>query len=51
MRDPWGNEFCVLQTGFPELLARREPWTDEQAASAPTLLFLSSRSAGLARST
>jgi predicted enzyme related to lactoylglutathione lyase len=25
MRDPWGNEFCVLQTEFPELLARRSP--------------------------
>jgi hypothetical protein len=26
MRDPWGNEFCVLQVNFPELLARRRPW-------------------------
>jgi len=26
MRDPWGNEFCVLQPEFPELLARRKPW-------------------------
>ena len=26
MRDPWGNEFCVLQPEFPELLARRRPW-------------------------
>ena len=26
MRDPWGNEFCVLQTEFPELLAQRVPW-------------------------
>ena len=23
MRDPWLNEFCVLQPEFPELLARR----------------------------
>ena len=23
MRDPWGNEFCVLHPNFPELLARR----------------------------
>lgn len=23
MRDPWGNEFCVLQTEFPDLLAKR----------------------------
>jgi hypothetical protein len=27
LRDPWGNEFCVLQPNFPELLARRRPWT------------------------
>jgi Glyoxalase-like domain len=26
LRDPWGNEFCVLQPEFPELLARQEPW-------------------------
>lgn len=24
MRDPWGNEFCVLQTEFPDLLANRQ---------------------------
>lgn len=23
MRDPWENEFCVLQTEFPDLLAKR----------------------------
>jgi predicted enzyme related to lactoylglutathione lyase len=28
LRDPWGNEFCVLQPEFPELLARRRPWPD-----------------------
>ena len=28
MRDPWENEFCVLQVEFPELLAQREPWDD-----------------------
>ena len=28
MRDPWDNEFCVLQTEFPELLAQRNPWDD-----------------------
>jgi hypothetical protein len=28
LRDPWMNEFCVLQPEFPELLARREPWPD-----------------------
>jgi predicted enzyme related to lactoylglutathione lyase len=26
LRDPWGNEFCVLQTEFPVLLAQRQPW-------------------------
>jgi predicted enzyme related to lactoylglutathione lyase len=26
LRDPWGNEFCVLQPEFPELLGRRRPW-------------------------
>jgi predicted enzyme related to lactoylglutathione lyase len=25
LRDPWGNEFCVLQPMFPELLARQDP--------------------------
>jgi predicted enzyme related to lactoylglutathione lyase len=28
LRDPWGNEFCVLQTTFPELLARRPSWPE-----------------------
>ena len=27
LRDPCGNEFCVLQPEFPELLAQRRPWT------------------------
>jgi hypothetical protein len=27
LRDPWGNEFCVLHPNFPELLARRRPWS------------------------
>ena len=26
LRDPWGNEFCVLQPNLPELLGRRRPW-------------------------
>jgi predicted enzyme related to lactoylglutathione lyase len=26
MCDPWGNEFCVLQIEFPDLLAHRRPW-------------------------
>jgi len=24
LRDPWSNEFCVLQPNFPELLARNQ---------------------------
>jgi predicted enzyme related to lactoylglutathione lyase len=27
LRDPWGNEFCVLQTIFPELLSHGAHWT------------------------
>lgn len=27
LRDPWDNEFCVLEPRFPGLLAQREPWT------------------------
>lgn len=26
MRDPWGNEFCVLQTESPDLLTQRPSW-------------------------
>jgi predicted enzyme related to lactoylglutathione lyase len=29
LRDPWGNEFCVLETVFPELLQSRDPWPGE----------------------
>jgi hypothetical protein len=28
MRDPWHNEFCVLQTTFPHLLDQRPTWPD-----------------------
>ena len=31
LRDPWGNEFCVLQPEFRELLARQEPWNQAQS--------------------
>jgi catechol 2,3-dioxygenase-like lactoylglutathione lyase family enzyme len=27
MQDPWGNEFCVIQTEFPDQLAERRPWS------------------------
>jgi predicted enzyme related to lactoylglutathione lyase len=37
MCDPWGNEFCVLQPEFPELLARRRPWPDSTPNAAPDL--------------
>jgi hypothetical protein len=36
MRDPWGNEFCVLDQEFPELLAHRRPWSNQQHPSAST---------------
>jgi predicted enzyme related to lactoylglutathione lyase len=26
MRDPWGNEFCVLPPMLPDLLEQRRPW-------------------------
>jgi predicted enzyme related to lactoylglutathione lyase len=29
MLDPWGNEFCVLQPEFPDLLSRRKPWESD----------------------
>jgi Glyoxalase-like domain len=32
LRDPWGNELCVLQPEFPELLARRHPWRNPALA-------------------
>jgi Glyoxalase-like domain len=31
MRDPWGNEFCVLQPEHPELFNRRKPWESENS--------------------
>jgi Glyoxalase-like domain len=27
LQDPWGNEFCILQEEFPELLANRRAWS------------------------
>jgi predicted enzyme related to lactoylglutathione lyase len=36
LRDPWGNEFCVLQEVFPELLAERKPWPNVAEAAAPS---------------
>ncbi len=33
LRDPWGNEFCVLQPEFPGLLARQEPWNHRSTTS------------------
>lgn len=31
MQDPWDNEFCVIQTEFPDLLAQRRPWSHDYA--------------------
>jgi predicted enzyme related to lactoylglutathione lyase len=36
LRDPWGNEFCVLQPTFPDLLSRRPPWTESDPATQPS---------------
>jgi predicted enzyme related to lactoylglutathione lyase len=33
LRDPWGNEFCILQAEFSELLARQKPWDQISTAS------------------
>lgn len=35
LRDLWGNEFCVLQTVFPDLLSSRRPWTPECSLPKP----------------
>lgn len=35
MRDPWLNEFCVLQPEFPDLLARQRPWPDLVSGEMP----------------
>ena len=37
LRDPWGNEFCVLQTNFADLLAQRQPWPDRMTGTACTV--------------
>jgi predicted enzyme related to lactoylglutathione lyase len=28
LRDPWANEFCVLQVNFPTLLVQRPMWAE-----------------------
>ena len=40
MRDPWSNEFCVLQPEFPDLLAKREPWGDDPSPGAAAQVAL-----------
>ena len=35
LRDPWGNEFCVLQPEFPELLAQMAPWSRLARSALP----------------
>jgi len=37
LRDPWGNEFRVLQPEFPELLAAQPPWSEQAPASLDQL--------------
>ena len=32
LRDPWANEFCVLQVNFPDLLAQGPTWPDQDAS-------------------
>ena len=32
LRDPWGNELCVLQPNFLQLINQRQPWHDERDA-------------------
>ena len=34
LRDPWGNEFCVLQPEFPHLLDRRSAWSETGSSVA-----------------
>ena len=34
LRDPWANEFCVLQINFPDLLALRPAWPDAGTAES-----------------
>src|SRR5215213_10559698 len=34
LRDPWHNEFCVLQINFPDLLAQRPAWPDSGTAES-----------------
>lgn len=33
LHDPWGNEFCVLQPEFPDLLAQQAPWDQRSDAT------------------
>ncbi len=40
LRDPWGNEFCVLQPEFPDLLDRQEPWKSSLVGSMGSYLGL-----------
>ena len=41
LRDPWNNEFCVLQPTFPELLARRNASLSSAATTqTPSASFL-----------
>ena len=39
MRDPWGNEFCILEPVFPTLLEQRQPWPSPAARRRPSVGF------------
>jgi predicted enzyme related to lactoylglutathione lyase len=34
LRDPWGNEFCILDVNFADLLARQHDWPDHATTPA-----------------
>jgi hypothetical protein len=39
MRDPWENEFCILQSHDPNVIAQREPSGDEPNDRAVTAMI------------
>lgn len=36
LRDPWNNEFCVLEPRLPDLLAQRPAWPAEPTSTCDT---------------
>jgi predicted enzyme related to lactoylglutathione lyase len=39
LKDPWGNEFCVLDVNFTDLLAARAPFSDPATHEQPDQAF------------